>query len=150
MSTPCHSEVVPHYLRNVLSEVVHDLNHEVVMGSDLMVNKMFYSKGTVILRGIENDGPQFAEVRHALFCNGRYYLICQDLSTEYFSVHYHAYVVARVNNLALFQKSQLVQESSLALYHIPKYTQYSCCTQIQSILDRSNVQILTVTEGIQM
>ena len=114
---------VPQHLRNVLFETVQDLDQQVVMGSGLMINKVLHSRGTVIITSVTEDGLQFAEVRHAFFSNRRYYIICQNLQVEYFSVHYHAYIVTRVNNLTLFEKDQLPDEQLLALYHLPNTPQ---------------------------
>ena len=110
---------VPPYVRNVMSDLVQDPEKEVVLGSGLMVNKVVYSKGTIVITDIANDEIEFAEVRHATFCNNRYYVICQELNTELFSAHYHAYIVTRKSRVILLEKSQLSDESALALYNIP-------------------------------
>lgn len=114
---------LPQHIRHGVRDVVTDLGTNVVIGSGLLVNDVLLTKGTVITIGIDNGIPQFAEIGHAVFLNGRSYVLCNLLNTDHFEPHFHAYVVTRLPRQILVDETRLYDQVILGLYYLPNSLQ---------------------------
>ena len=116
-------EAAPVALDILLSQAVKlklSLAHDEIFmkGTGLVYGGQKYLSGDTVVINFLNDEYQFGLIDSVISHNGKFYLVCVVLVTQYYDSHFNSYKVYRSDNVELFLIEQLMDYHPLGMYQV--------------------------------